>query len=200
MNLNRAWAVFRKEVIPGEEEKPEVKVVGVAMSLDEIKVHSKEFPQDITVDGVVYHLVDSLDVVNAESEKAHGFQVGGAKDEWRSRQEFTYPDGVKVGDTGRAHVDGFAQFTINGLKANKDVLVIRRIDYVLGGLKTEMQVDGKPVGTWEISGNDKKFRWRNMPWTLPGSSVAGDKVTVKQVALSADRDVNMFRYWFYQAV
>jgi hypothetical protein len=190
----------RKEVIPGEEEKPEVKVVGVAMSLDEIKVHSKEFPQDITVDGVVYHLVDSLDVVNAESEKAHGFQIGGAKDEWRSRQEFMFPDGVKVGDTGRAHVDGFAQFTINGLKPSKDVLVIRRIDYVLGGLKTEMQVDGKPVGTWEIAGNDKKFRWRNMPWMLPGSAVAGDKVTVKQVALSADRDVNMFRYWFYQAV
>jgi hypothetical protein len=190
----------RRDIIPGEEEAPEVEVVGVAMSLDEIKVHSKEFPEDITVDGVVYHLVDTLDVVKAESEKAHGFQIGGAKDEWRSRQEFMYPDGVKLQDAGRAHVDGFAQYTVNNVKAGKDLLIVRRIDYVLGGLKTEMQVDGKAVGTWEIAGNDKKFRWRNMPWILPGTAVAGDKVTIKQVAQSADRDVNMFSYWFYQAI
>jgi len=189
-----------KDVIPGEEEEPEVEVVGVAMSLDEIKVHSKEFPEDITVDGVVYHLVDTLEVMKPDSEKAHNFQIGGAKDEWKSRQEFKYPDGQQVSDTGRAHVDGYAQFTINNVKAGKDVLVVRRIDYVLGGLKTEMQVDGKAVGTWEISGNDKKFRWRNMPWLLPGTAITGETVTVKQVAQSADRDVNMFRFWFYQQV
>ena len=190
----------RVDVIPGEEEAPEVEVVGVAMSLDEIKVHSKEFPEDITVDGVVYHLVDTLDVVKPESEKAHNFQIGGAKDEWRSRQEFMYPDGVKVQDAGRAHVDGFAQYTIGKVKPGKDILVVRRMDYVQSDIKTEMQVDGKAVGTWEISGGDRKFRWRNMPWILPGSVVTGESVTVKQVAKSADRDINMFHFWFYQAV
>jgi hypothetical protein len=190
----------RVDVIPGEEEEPEVEVVGVAMSLDEIKVHSKEFPEDITVNGVVYHLADTLDVVKPESEKAHNFQIGGAKDEWRSRQEFMYPDGVKVQDAGRAHVDGFAQYTIGKLKPGKDVLVIRRMDYVQSDIRTEMQVDGKAVGTWEITGGDRKFRWRNMPWILPGSAVAGESVTVKQIAKSADRDINMFHFWFYQAV
>ena len=35
-------------------------------------------------------------------------------------------------------------------------------------------------------------------WVIPAESITRPTVTIKQIAVTAGRDINMFRYWFYQ--
>lgn len=173
---------------------------GERLSMDEIKIWSKDFPEEIMVDQIRYKQVDSIDILDDKSEKEHEFKLGGVKEELRQNQNFFFPDGTRMTDRGRLHWEGFAQYKIKNLKPELDVLAIRRIDYAYGGLKTEIEVDGEKVGVWEITGNDRKYRWRNMPYIINGKFIKKEEITVKQTAISAERDVNMFGYWFYQAV
>lgn len=189
-----APAAVRERKVVGEE-----KLEGEEMTLEEIKIRSKDFPKDIIIDNKQFTLVDTIDILNDQSEKDHEFKLAGVKDEWRTNQEFSYPDGAKVQDRGRAHLDGYAEYKIKGLTPQRDVLLIRRIDYIYGEIKTEMFVDGTRVGTWEITGNDRKNRWRNWPYLIPGGFFNKEAALVKQQAVAADRDVNMFGYWIYQA-
>ncbi len=182
--------------IEGELEEFE----GERLTMDEIKIWSKDFPDEIMVDNIRYKLVDKIDILDDKSEKEHEFKLGGVKEELRQNQNFFFPDGTRMSDRGRLHWEGFAQFKMKNLKPELDVLVIRRIDYAYGGLKTEIEVEGEKVGVWEITGNDRKYRWRNMPYIINGKFITREEVTVKQTAISAERDVNMFGYWFYQAV
>ena len=147
-----------------------------------------------------YKLVDKIDILDDASEKEHEFKLGGVKEELRQKQNFFFPDGTRVSDRGRLHWEGFAQYKIKNLKPELDVLAIRRIDYAYGGLKTEIEIDGEKIGVWEITGNDRKYRWRNMPYIMSGKFIKKEEVAVKQIAISAERDVNMFGYWFYQVV
>jgi hypothetical protein len=188
-------AEIRSEI---EGELEEFK--GERLSMDEIKIWSKEFPEELMVDEVRYKLVDWIDILNDQSEKDHEFKLGGVKEELRQKQNFFFPDGTRMSDRGRLHWEGFAQFKIKNLKPELDILMIRRIDYAYGGLKTDIEVDGEKVGVWEISGNDRKYRWRNMPYIINGKFITKEEVVVKQTAISAERDVNMFGYWFYQAI
>ena len=48
------------------------------------------------------------------------------------------------------------------------------------------------------AGTDRVNRWRNWPYTIPGDVINKSTVTIKQSAITAGRDINMFRYWFYQ--
>ena len=41
-------------------------------------------------------------------------------------------------------------------------------------------------------------RWRNWPHIIPAEFVVRAEPNVKQIAVTAGRDINMFRYWFYQ--
>jgi len=183
---------------PVPEEKEEFK--GQRLSMDEIKIWSKDFPEEVMIDDIVYKLVDSINILDDASEKEHEFKLGGVKEDLRQNQNFFFPNGERIADRGRLHWEGYAQFKMKNLKPGRDVLVIRRIDYAYGGLKTEIEVDGEKVGVWEITGNDRKYRWRNMPYIINGRFIGKEEVLVKQTAISAERDVNMFGYWFYQAV
>jgi hypothetical protein len=173
---------------------------GPRMSMDEIKIWSKDFPEELMVDDIVYKLADTINILDDASEKEHEFKLGGVKEDLRQNQNFFFPDGTRLADRGRLHWEGYAQFKIKKLQPGRDVLVIRRIDYAYGGLKTEIEVDSEKVGVWEITGNDRKYRWRNMPYIINGRFLGKEEVVVKQTAISAERDVNMFGYWFYQAV
>jgi hypothetical protein len=59
-------------------------------------------------------------------------------------------------------------------------------------------VNGKSVGVGSCAGTDRINRWRNWPYMIPAEFVTESQLTVKQVAITAGRDVNMFHYWFFQ--
>ena len=153
----------------------------------------------IVMDGRVYDLVDNIDVGERKSETAHSFGIEGAKQDWKANQSFAYPDGKKVKSRGRSHVGGTSKWTIQNLTPGKDVVIAKRIDFVRGGIVTRMEVDGKTVGDWKIEGSDRKARWRNWLFEVPGDAITKTEAECRQVAVEAERDINMFGLWFYQA-
>jgi hypothetical protein len=158
----------------------------------------KDLPKEIDVDGRTWVLVDSIDIMDKDSEESHGLAIHDAKDSYRSRQKLKYPDGTVIEDVGRAHVGGYTQYTVKNLSPGKELAIIRRMDYVYGDYELEFSVDGKSVGVCSCAGTDRVHRWRNWPFVISGDSITKASHVIKQNAGTAGRDINMFRYWFYQ--
>jgi len=188
---------------PEEEAEPEVEEPvkdpsSKEISWEELK-QSSVLPNKIYMDGKNYLLVDQIDVGERKSEAAHKFQIVGAKQDWKANQSFSYPDGVKASARGRSHVGGTSQWEIQNLTAGREVVIAKRIDFVRGDIKTRIEIDGANVGDWTIDGSDRKHRWRNWLFRVPGDAIKNGTVECKQVAVEADRDINMFGLWIYQA-
>ncbi len=159
---------------------------------------AQDLPNELTIAGQKWVLVDTIDVMDKGSEEAHQLTIHDAKDAYRSRQKLKYPDGTLVEDVGRAHVGGYSTYTAKNLTPGKELAIIRRMDYVYGDYELEFQIDGKPAGVCSCAGTDRVHRWRNWPYVVPGELVGRQSVQVKQMATTAERDINMFHYWFYQ--
>ncbi|MFZ4734727.1 MAG: hypothetical protein ACOYM9_02220 [Bradymonadia bacterium] len=169
------------------------------ISYEDLKVRSEEFTATIVVDGKEWRLVDMIDVLDTASEEDHKFQIKQAKDTYRTRQKLRYPDGTLIEDKGIAHEGGYHEFVVKNLTPHQDLVMIRRMDYVHGDFQMEVHVNGERLPRLlECRGDDKRYRWRNWPYTIPAQYINTTSITVKQVMLTADRDVNLFRYWFYQ--
>ncbi len=172
-------------------------LAGIAM--EDIKVRSEPFTDKLIVDGKTWVLVDQIDVLDKESEAAHDFAIHGAEDTYRTRQKLRYPDGTVIEDSGIAHEGGSSEFKIKNLTPHHAVMMIRRMDYVHGDYQAEIHVNGQRLDRiLNCDGEDRKYRWRNWPYVIPAQHISTAQITVKQVMLTADRDINMFRYWFYQ--
>lgn len=183
---------------PEPEPEPVKAPDAVELSWDQLKESSK-LPEKIFMDGVNFTLVDSIKVGDRKDELAHQFGIEGDKQNWTTNQSFSYPDGVKMTARGKAHVGGLSKWNVQNLKAGKDLIIAKRIDFVRGDIVTRIEVDGKAVGDWTIDGSDRRHRWRNWLFKVPGDVVTKASVECRQVAVEADRDINMFGLWFYQA-
>ncbi len=169
------------------------------IAYEEIKVRSQPFTETIIVDGDEWVLVDTIDVLDPESESAHGFVIREAKDTYRTRQKLRYPDGTVIEDRGIAHEGGYCEFKVTNVTPHHDLVLIRRMDYVHGEYQAELHIDGVRLDRiLNCDGEDRKHRWRNWPYIVPAQYINSETINIKQVMLTADRDINMFRYWFYQ--
>jgi len=155
-------------------------------------------PDSIDLQGTTWVLVDQINILDKDSEDKHEFTIKEAKDSYRSRQKLKYPDGTVIEDTGRAHVGGFATYKIMNLTPGKPVVILRRMDYVYGDYEIEYFVDGKSVTVVSCQGTDRINRWRNWPVLLDAGAVSNSSLVIKQVAVTAGRDVNMFHIWVFQ--
>jgi hypothetical protein len=190
---------FEQEAAPKVQAAVAQAPAKAGMDWEQVKgIALMDLPSELTVDGKTWVQVDRIDVMDKDSEEAHSLAVHDAKDSYRSRQKLKYPDGTVLEDVGRAHVGGYTQFMIKGLTPGKELAIIRRMDYVYGDYEIEYTVDGRNAGTLSCAGTDRTHRWRNWPHLVPGELITKDRVTVKQTAATAGRDINMFRYWFYQ--
>jgi len=183
-----------------EKLQPSAKkdVKGEALTWKDVVLRSKDFPEELNIDGSNFVRVDHLQLVNDDSEKAHKFRIEGQKDMWKSRQTFTYPDKESVSDSGVAYIGGEAKWQVQNLKPGKDLIVIKRFDAILGEQICDISVDGKKVGQWKVTEADRKHRWRNHYFLVPGTFVTNDTLEMSAKAVSAERDINMFQLWFYQ--
>ncbi len=194
-------ALFGAGIVVAEEVEAAPVVKKTASSIDweaVKKLAALDLPEEIDIEGRIWKLVDKIDVMDKDSEEAHALGIHDAKDAYRSRQKLKYPDGTVIEDVGRAHVGGYAQYNVKNLKPGKELAVVRRMDYVYGDYELEFFVEGKTAGVCSCAGTDRVSRWRNWPYVIPAELVTKDKVLIKQVATTAGRDINMFRYWFYQ--
>ncbi len=184
--------------------KPKAKIEEVAGALsleaifDKLKVRSEDFDAALEIDGVKLKRTDMIDLLDKRSEADHKFRIVDARDKWRTRQKLKYPDGVIVQDAGVAFEAGFCEWEVSNAVPNKDLVFISRIDYVHGDWECEVTVNGKKVGNWVCKGDDRKFRWRNWPFKVPAEYVTDTFLTIRVTPITADRDVNMFKLWFYQ--
>jgi hypothetical protein len=185
-----------KPVIAAPEEKKEQKVADIR-DWEGVKVMPQPKPQ-MDLEGITWVLVDEIEILNKESEDKHIFQIKEAKDSYRSRQKLKYPDGTTVEDTGRAHVDGYSEFKLLNISADKPVVVLRRMDYVYGDYELEMSVNGKKVAVVSCVGTDRVHRWRNWPAMISAEYVKDGTLLIRQQSITAGRDINMFHIWVYQ--
>lgn len=182
---------------PKKKEEEEVRPIGDISTWDGVKEMPKP-PDSLELEGTNWVLVDQISILDKESEEKHEFGIQEAKDSYRSRQKLKYPNGKIVEDTGRAHVQGYATYKLFNLTPERPVVVLRRMDYVYGDYEVEYFVNGKSVGTVSCSGTDRVHRWRNWPYMIEAEHVTESSLTIKQVAVTAGRDVNMFHIWVYQ--
>ncbi|MEZ0230744.1 MAG: hypothetical protein ACAI25_19140 [Planctomycetota bacterium] len=187
----------KKEEAPKEPEKPAVPPDAVQLTWADLQ-KSSTLPKKIHMDGKTYDLVDEIALVDKKSEADHDFSIQDAKQDWTTNQTLKYPDKTTTTARGRAHVGGLSRWKVKNLRPGKEVIVAKRIDFARGDIVTRMEIDGKAVGDWKIDDSDRTYRWRNWLFRVPGNFVAKDTVEVRQVAVEAERDVNMFGLWFYQ--
>ncbi len=189
--------------IVGEELSPQVLDNGeseISPEWTKIKEHSGDMPETTTIEGQEWTLIDHIDILNKESEQAHMFQIQEARDSWRARQRIRYPDGVTVEDVGIAHEGGYASFEVHNVTPNRPIMLLRRMDYARGDFEIEYSVNDVRVGISQCPGSDKRFRWRNWPYFIPAEYVTSEVLKITQKAVTAARDINMFQFWFYQAL
>lgn len=179
-----------------EEKRPEVKVADLK-DWEGVKMLPRP-EASMVLEGMTWLQVDEIDILDKDSEEKHEFNIKEAKDSYRSRQKLKYPDGTVVEATGRAHVGGFATYKIHNLTPGRPLVILRRMDYVYGDYEIEYFVDGKSVAVAACQGTDRIHRWRNWPVLIEGAHITAASVTIKQVAVTAGRDVNMFHLWAFQ--
>lgn len=192
-------AVAGEEAIieaPDVEEEAPIKIADISDWEGVKKLPNPEPSMDL--EGITWVLVDEIDILNKESEKKHEFAIAEAKDSYRSRQKLKYPDGTVIEGTGRAHVSGYTSFKILNLVPGRPAVILRRMDYVYGDYELEYFVNGKSCGITTCSGTDRVHRWRNWPFMIDDEFVTDTNLTIKQTAITAGRDVNMFHIWVYQ--
>jgi hypothetical protein len=202
MGIARFLSASNQALTPVVKEKlaPSAKkeVKGEATSWKDIVTRSQPFPEELNIDGSNFTRVDHIQLVNDDSEKAHKFRIEGQKDMWKSRQTFTYPDTQSVSDSGVAYIGGEAKWQTHNLKPGKDLVIIKRFDAILGEQICDILVDGKKVGQWKVTEADRKHRWRNHYFLVPGNFITNETAEITAKAVSAERDINMFQLWFYQ--
>lgn len=167
---------------------------------EQVKIRSEAFTDTINVNGTTWTLIDEINILDRESEEKHGFTIRDARDQYRMRQRLRYPDGVTVLDTGIAHEGGHAEWEILNVTPNVDLVIIRRMDYVRADYECEVYCEGELVGIVPCPGDDRRFRWRNWPFQIPGKFITRDRLRIRQKMLTADRDINFFHLWFYQSL
>ena len=179
------------------DEKEEILKVAELKDWEGVKIMPKP-EQTMELEGITWMLVDEVNILDKDSEEKHEFSIKEAKDSYRSRQKLKYPDGTVVEDTGRAHVGGYATYKVSNLTAGRPLVILRRMDYVYGDYEIEYFLNGKSAVTTSCQGTDRIHRWRNWPVLIDAAHVTDATATIKQVAVTAGRDVNIFHLWIYQ--
>jgi len=156
-------------------------------------------PRALDIAGTTWRVVDEIEMLNADSERKHGFAIQGAKDTYRERSMQRYPDDTKVDDTGHGLLEGVIEFDLLNLDAGRPVVVLHRLDYIVGNYQLEVSVNGTKVGQVACVGADRVRRWRNWPIPIAAEYVTGRATRVRLKSLTPGRDIHIFHVWIYQA-
>ena len=196
-HLTRLIGNDRRVYLQGQV-KPLLTYYPITSSWDFVKTWSAEMPQIFKIDDLEWLLMGELNITEEASERKYKFRICESRDIWKNRQRLYFPDGTLIEDTGVAHEGGYSEFDIPGVIPDTHLVVIRMMDYARGDYELLFNVNGQDVGISRCDGFDRRARWRNWPFVIPAHFVNDTVLKIRQTLLTADRDVNMFRYWFYQ--
>ncbi len=188
--------MFLKDKKP--QKKLEAKSTDTNAVIENIKVRSAPFQDQMTIEGQDMTLIDMIDPMDAESEKTHNWRITGERDKYRTRQKLKYPDGVVVEDAGTAFEGGQVEYEIKNVEPGKDVYVVWRMDYVYGDWEAEIEANDRRLANCICAGSDRKFRWRNWVYVVPAENVREISLRIKMKPVTAGRDINVFKMWAFQ--
>jgi hypothetical protein len=188
-------AMFTKKT---RSKKAVKKAADTNVVIENIKVRSKDFEEQMSIEGMAMTLIDLIDPLDSGSVDDHSWKIESESDRYRSRQRLKYPDGTVVEDTGVAFEGGALSFEVKNVEPGKDVYLVWRMDYVRGDWEAEMHVNDRRIDNCVCDGSDRKFRWRNWTYLVPAEHVREVSLRVQLKPVTADRDVNFFKLWFYQ--
>ena len=157
-------------------------------------------PRSVIVEGLEWKLVDEIDLLDPDSERAHRFAIREAQDFWRNQVTLKYPDGAPIYDMGISHQGGFSEWEVHNLTPGLPLVVVRRMDYGRGDYWCRVWVSDVEAGEVPCHGQDTRYRWRNWPFYIHGHFVRHTVTRIRQAIETANRDVNYFRLWFYQPI
>lgn len=181
-----------------QPKKLEAKTTDTNAVIENIKVRSAPFQDQMNIEGQAMALIDMIDPIDPDSEKQHTWRIVGERDKYRTRQKLKYPDGVIVEDAGTAFEGGHCEFEIKNVEPGKDVYVVWRMDYVHGDWEAEMEANDRRLANCICAGSDRKFRWRNWVYVVPAEHVREISLRMKLKPVTADRDINIFKMWAFQ--
>lgn len=148
-----------------------------------------------TFQGELWWLVDQLNPI-ADAER---FAVHEARDVWRTRQVHCYPiDKVRRRDQGVEHEGGYAEWEVRGLVPGRPLLVVHRTMVVRSSGGYEVFCDGQRVFRGYAELEDRRWRWRNRVFVVPGDAVLNAQVTLRVTHRTRDHSVSYLSCWFYQ--
>lgn len=165
---------------------------------ERLKIESRMPALSMVVEGREWRLIDSVNLLEAESERAHEFAIREAFDWYRSQLKLKYPDGALVNDDGIGHRGGYATWEVHNVTPGLPLVIMRRMDYGRGDYWCRIWINDVEAGEVPCHGEDTRYRWRNWPFYVHPHFVRHRVVRVKQAIETANRDVNFFRLWFYQ--
>ncbi|MCL2325905.1 MAG: hypothetical protein FWC40_05330 [Proteobacteria bacterium] len=198
-HLERLIGNERRIYLPNQV-KPLPRVYPITSNWDFVKVWSAEMPEVFEIDELEWLRMGELNVTNEASERRYKFRISESRDAWKNRQRLHFPDGSLIEDTGVAHEGGFSEIVISHVIPDTHFAIIRMMDYARGDYELMINVNGVDVGISRCEGFDRRWRWRNWPFVIPSYFVNDTVLRIRQTPLMADRDVNMFRFWFYQPI
>lgn len=137
-------------------------IVEKEVSSNDIKYISYTMPHVLLYGESRYTLVDTINMVSAESLENHRVSFEGSQHPSTSNEVFSYPDGVIVHDTVKRWIGGTMKFTAKNLVKGRKTILIRRTDIHQGNYPVEILLNGKKTKTMNIEGIDTKNRWRNL--------------------------------------
>ena len=184
----------------GSKKRPKVEAdtTDTNAVIENIKIRSKAFEDQMNIEGMDMGLIDMIDPTDPGSERDHGWKIVGERDRYRTRQKLKYPDGVVVEDAGVAYEGGQLEYELSNVEPGKDVYIIWRMDYVHGDWEAEIEANDRRLPNCVCAGSDRKFRWRNWVYVVPAEHVREVSLRMKFKPIAADRDLNFFKLWAYQ--
>lgn len=151
----------------------------------------------ITIGSVVqaqeWALVDQLDVGDQAAEGEHSYRA--IDETWRGPRTLAYPDGRRIYDDGAAF-RGSDSWYIRGLTPGRSLKVVKRTDFRVANQVTDVFVDGRYVGRWNMRGSSRG--WADAEFIVPGQFITSSRIQFEQRFVSSAADANAFYYWAFQ--
>jgi hypothetical protein len=131
--------------------------------------------------------IDVLDVADVDSERAHAYELLGARDREETLKDGTAPSGAPVVDGGRTRrvVERF----VAHLRPGSGARAIMRLEGAPGA-QLRVLANGEPVGAFDLGDDDD---WVERSFDVP-ATVASDRTRIEvRVGVAA---VTTYHYWF----
>ena len=103
--------------------------------------------------------------------------------------------GRHVVDSGR-HFSGEESFVVDVSKlAKADMILRKRIDYSVPNQRVKVFCNGKLVGQCFAFKRDRRFRWRNLEYSIPNRFFAGKQSAALRFVAQGGRQATSYAYW-----